>query len=99
MNRFNTTDPQFIAEVIKERFTEARPSDMWALCLNITGNGYAVGIADANISGWTPTGMYINIPQYSLAEEVIEKANQILFPDRDPEVFFDIQMSSMFNKR
>lgn len=98
MTRVNTTDPAFIAEVVNERCKRNRPSDLWALCLNITGDGYLVGIADANIDGYTSTRMYINIARYDVAEKVVDEANRILFPDRDPGVTFDIQMSSMFSK-
>lgn len=94
-----TVDANYIANYVKDKFCDTRQSSVWALCLNITGNGYHVGIADANIEGYTPTGLYVDEPKYYAAEDILDEANKLLFPERSLEETFNIQMSSMFSKR
>ena len=96
MSKELTTDPQYIADYVQQFYGGRRPA-LWTLCLAIK-DGYMVGISDANIGGYTPTHLYIDIRNYDKAKAVCDEAVRILFPDRDPEVDFEIEMSSMFTK-
>lgn len=95
--KIESTDPRYIAEYIEYKYSGRRPA-LWTLVLAIT-DGYMVGIADANIGGYTPTHIYIPIHNYDKAKAIVDEAVKILFPDRHEDVSFEIEMSSMFPKR
>ena len=98
MIRQETTDPQYVADYVEAYYSPRRPA-LWTLVLAINSDGYMVGIADANIAGYTPTHLYISIHNYDKAREVVDEAVKILFPNRHEDVNFEIEMSSMFPKQ
>lgn len=66
-----------------------------ALYLNITRDGYMIGICDKNSDGYISTHVYVEINNYEEAEKMIEDLNIQIF-GLDEKEAFKIAFSSMF---
>ena len=78
-----------------ERFIRSKVNDYTLVCvISKSFTGYEVGIADVGIKGYTPTGVKIEKERFDDAADLVDEANEILFPERDKIGNYKIELSS-----
>lgn len=88
-----TTANEILAHI--ERFICSKTNNYTLVCvISKSFTGYEVGIADAGIKGYTPTGVQIEKERFDNAADIVDEANKILFPERVINENYRIELSS-----
>ncbi len=84
-----------IDDIVAHIQTNHKSNKVFTLTTVLADNGYEIGIADEGESGYTETGLIIDDENYNNACDIVDKANEILFPDRSKKENMLIQLSTM----
>ena len=78
-----------------EHFICSKTNNYTLVCvISKSFTGYEVGIADAGIKGYTPTGIKLEKERFDDAADLVDEANEALFPERDKLRNYKIELSS-----